>query len=113
MIADRVQERRKAMKIYVYDFTAEGMEVSDSQGNRIGLCCYDEDESAGTTRGQERFDHADLSLFGREINERGGPSPVPFFAAASDANATQSIGFGDLLISEDYLLDLFEDMDEV
>lgn len=98
------------MKIYVYDFTAEGMEVSDSQGNRIGLCCYD-DESAGTTKIQGHFDHTDMSLFGREINDRGRPSPVPFFAETSDVNSGRAIGFGDLLISGDDMLDLFEDMD--
>ena len=98
------------MKIYVYDFTAEGVEVSDSQGNKIGLCCYD-DESAGPTKTLGSFDHSDMSLFGREISDRDRPSPVPFFAEASDASSGRSIGFGDLLISGYDMLDLFEDMD--
>ena len=98
------------MKRYIYDFTAEGMQVSSSQANRIGLCCYD-DESASMTKAYEYLDHTDLSLFGRELSNGSAPFPIPFFADASDANATRSIAFSDLLRSGDDMLDLYEDMD--
>ena len=97
------------MKIYVYDFTAGGMEVSGSQGNRIGLCCYD-DESADTVKTHGHLDHTDMSLFGRETRDGGIPNPVPFFGGVSDPTSTQSIRFGDLLIYDDAGMDFYEEM---
>lgn len=86
------------MKIYVYDFTEGGIGASGPQGNGTGLCCYD-DESAGAVKTRGHLDHADMSLFGRETRDGGMPRRVPFFGRAASAERTQSIGFGDLLIS--------------
>ena len=97
------------MKIYVYDFTAEGMGVSGSQGNGIGLCCYD-DESVDTVKPRGYLDHADLSLFGREMRDGSAPCPIPFFGGVSTGNPAQSIGFGDLLIYDDAGMDLYDEM---
>ena len=100
------------MKIYVYDFTANGMEVSGSQGNGIGLCCYD-DESIDVVKTSRSFDHADMSLFGREMRDGGAPCPIPFFGGVSNGNTARSIGFGDLLIYDDAGMDLYEDLNGV
>ncbi len=97
------------MKIYVYDFTPEGMEVSGLQGNGIGLCCYD-DESIDTEKTRESFNHADMSIFGRARRDGGAPCSTPFFGGVSKGNTARPIGFGDLLIYDDAGVDFYEDL---
>lgn len=69
-----------------------------SQGNGTSLCCY-EDDSLGTSTVRGHLDHADLSLFGRQICDGKGSIPIPFFGGDSEGSRSRAIDFGDLLLS--------------
>ena len=97
------------MKIYVYDFSEGHMEDPSLQGNGTGICCYDND-SVETVKTSKSLDHTDMSLFGRTGYEGTGAISIPFFGGGVDVGRRQSIGFGDLLISDFEGWDLDDEM---